>query len=85
MNHSIKLEDEAFRAYAIRALQLGMTVDEYLNRSAPTQEGFVLTPEMRAAIERGLGQADAGQVVGMEQVRESLSQYRSTWRKKNNP
>jgi predicted transcriptional regulator len=57
-------------------------VDEYLDRCAPSDDGFVLTPEMRAGIERGLAQADAGQLLELGQVRESLAQYGAEWRAK---
>lgn len=80
MHHSIRLTDEAYRAYERRAKRAGLTVDEYLNRSAPADDGFALTPEMRESIEAGLSQADSGQVVGFDQVRESLAQYRAAWR-----
>jgi hypothetical protein len=80
MHHSIKLSDEAYRAYERRARRVGLTVDEYLDRSAPSDDGFVLTPEMRAGIERGLAQADAGQLIGLGQGLESeASQKRCPW------
>jgi predicted transcriptional regulator len=82
MHHSIKLSDEAYKAYERRASRVGLTVDEYLDRSAPSDDGFVLTPEMRAGIERGLAQADAGQLMGLNEVRESLAQYGAKWREK---
>lgn len=50
-----------------------------LDKAAPA-EGFTLTPEMRAGIERGLAQADAGQLVGFGQVRETLARYKAEWR-----
>ncbi len=84
MDHSIHLSDEAFRAYERRARHLGLTVEEYLDRSAPNEDEFVLSPEMRAGIERGLAQADAGQYVGMGQVRESLAQYKAECRERQN-
>jgi len=80
MHHSIKLSDEAYRAYERRARRVGLTVDEYLDRCAPSDDGFVLTPEMRASIERGLSQADSGQCLGLDQVRESLALYGAEWR-----
>lgn len=83
MQHSVNLSEQAFLAYERRARKVGLTVEEYLDRSAPSPDGFALTPEMRAGIERGLAQADAGQVVGFDQVRESLDQYRAAWRVKN--
>ncbi len=79
MEHSIRLSEEAFRAYERKAREVGLTVDQYLDQSAPSDDDFVLTPEMRAGIERGLAQADAGQLIGMDQVRESVSQYRAEW------
>ena len=84
MHHSIHLSDEAFRAYERRARRVGLTVAEYLDRSAPSDDQFSLTPEMRAGIERGLAQADAGKLVGLDQVRESLTQYRAGWRASSN-
>ncbi len=82
MAHSIKLSEQAFLAYERRARAVGLTVEQYLDRSAPSEE-FTLTPEMRAGIERGLAQADAGEVVAFDQVRESLAQYRAEWLAKN--
>lgn len=82
MHHSIKLSDEAYRAYERRARKVGLTVDEYLDRSAPSDDGFVLSPEMRAGIERGLAQADDGRLIGLREVRESLAQYGAEWRAK---
>jgi len=83
MHHSINLSEEAFRVYERRARRVGLTVDEYLDRSAPSDEGFVLSPEMRLGIERWLAQADSGQVVGISHVRESLAKYRAEWRESN--
>ena len=80
MDRSIKLSDEAYRAYERRARRVGLSVDEYLDRSAPSDDGFVLTPEMRSGIERGLAQADAGQLIGLAQGLESeASQKRRPW------
>lgn len=77
--HQIQLSDEAFLAYQRRAKSVGLTVEEYLDRSAPADE-FALTPEMREGIERGLAQADVGQTVGLMQVRETLAEYKAKWR-----
>jgi len=82
MQHSIKLSEQAFLAYERRARAVGLTVEQHLDRSAPNSE-FTLTPEMRACIERGLAQSDAGKVVAFDQVRESLAQYRAEWQAEN--
>lgn len=82
MEHRIRISDEAFRAYEKRAKQIGLTVDEYLDRSAPSGSEFTLTPEMRAGIERGLELADSGKLIGISQVRESLAKYGEEWRAK---
>lgn len=79
--HQISLSDAAYKAFSRRAKDVGLTVEEYLNECAP-QRDFALTPEMRAGIERGLAQADAGKTIGIAQVRESLKQYRSQWRER---
>ena len=84
MHHSIHLSEEAFRAYERRARRVGLTVAETLDRSAPSDDRFSLTPEMRSGIELGLAQADSGQLVGLAQVRESLAQYRAGWRANSN-
>ena len=81
--HYIHLSEAAFRAYEKRAREIGLTVEEYLDRSAPSDDGFALTPEMRSAIERGLAQADSGQLVALQQVRETIAQYRAEWRGNN--
>ncbi|MEQ1934286.1 MAG: hypothetical protein ABL962_10480 [Fimbriimonadaceae bacterium] len=81
MPHSISLSDSAYRAYEARAKQVGLTVDEYLTQLALSDEGFFLSPEMRLGIERGLAQAEAGNLVGFSQVREELAKYRAGWRK----
>ncbi len=79
MSHLISLSDDAFRAYERRARHAGLTLEQYLDQSAPYDDGFVLTPEMRLGIERGLAQADAGELLEMSVVRESLADYRSEW------
>jgi hypothetical protein len=76
MEHVINLDEQAFRAYQRRAQMLGLSVEEYLNRSAPIDDDFLLTPEMRASIERALAQADAGHLVSLDLVREGLALYR---------
>jgi hypothetical protein len=83
MSHQFHLSDTAFQAYERRAKRVGLTVAEYLDKSAPAEsDGFTLTPEMRACIELGLAQADSGRLVGFEQVHESLAQYKAAWREK---
>ncbi len=84
MEHSIKLSDQAYKGYEVLASRLGLTVAEYLNQSAPDDAAFILSPEMRAGIERGLAQAEAGQIVSHEQVRESLAMYRAEWIRSKN-
>lgn len=80
--HNVPLSDSAYEAYRRRAEQVGLTVEQYLDQSAPAED-FTLTPEMRAGIERGLAQADRGELVGIVQVRESLASYKTTWRERD--
>jgi len=84
MSHKIELGDQAFQAYERRARRLGMSVDEYLEQSAPApDDGFHLTPEMRAGIERGLADVEAGRTHGLSEVRETLAKYRAAWQEEN--
>lgn len=85
MHHSVQLTDSAFRAYQSRAKKAGLTVDEYLNRCAPTDaENFgSLTPETLSAIERSLAQADMGQLLGVAEVKASLDRYKKLWREES--
>jgi hypothetical protein len=83
MHHSVRLSEKAFRAYDRLARRAGMSVEQYLDRFAPGADGFVLTPEMREGIERGLAQLDLGEAVSIAQVRESLAKYQAEWRKES--
>jgi hypothetical protein len=81
----VALTDSAFEAFHRRAQSLGLSVDEYLNRSAAEIEddGFSLTPEVREAIERGLKDASQGRTASLGYVRERLAQYKARWREEN--
>jgi|CXWL01.1.fsa_nt_gi hypothetical protein len=84
MDHSVKLSDSAFKAYNRRARAIGLTVDEYLNQSAPQKDEYFLSPETKAAIEQSLAQADRGELHCFDAVRESLKAYRSEWQNSQN-
>ena len=79
--HQVNLSDKAYEAYAVLAERMGLTVEEYLDQSAPEDDGFQMTPEIRKAIEIGLEQADRGEVYSLSQVRESLEKYKAEWKK----
>lgn len=62
---------------------MGLSVEEYLDQAAPKGGSEILTPEVRAAIEQGLAQANVGDLLSMYQVRERIAQYRESWGKPN--
>ena len=79
--HSVRISDKAYRAYGRAAKRLGLTIEEFIDRSSPSDDGFVLTPEMRDAIERSLAQIGRGEGRSINVVREDLAQYQAEWRK----
>ena len=81
--HQVALTDEAYSAFQEYADRLGISVAEYLNKTAAAPieaDGFSLTPEVRAGIEKGLADADAGRMVGLDAVRESIAEYKARLR-----
>lgn len=83
MYHTIELSEQAFESFARIAKELGLSVAEYLNQSARARiepDGFSLTPEVRAGIERGIADADAGRMVSLDQVKKTLDRYKTKWR-----
>jgi len=74
--HNVHINDTAFQGFQLRAASIGLSVDDYLNelgtaRAAP--DGFVITPEIRRAIERGIIQADRGEVFSLDESRRDIA------------
>ncbi len=85
MHHSIELSDQAFRAFSQTARELGLSVADYLNQSAQAKiepDGFSLTPEVRAGIERGLADAESGRLVSPDEVQQTLAEHKAKWRER---
>ncbi len=79
--HQVQLSDRAYQAYKELALKVGLTVEEYLDKSAPVDD-FVLTPEMRKGIELGLRQAEAGEGMTWDEVEKALEEHKAQWLRK---
>lgn len=82
MAHSVQLTEFAYQTYARKAKDLGMSLEEYLDRSArvvPAPDGFVLTPEVESAIRQALADVAAGRTSTLSEVRERLALYSAKW------
>ena len=85
--HPIELTEPAFTAFRDRAAALGLSVSEYLNQMGTAThqpDGFVLTPELRAAIQEAVNEANRGELVTLEQSRASRQEFKAQWRAANN-
>jgi len=85
--HSIELSDPAFATFRHRAAALGLSVSEYLNQmgtATPQSDGFILTPELRAAILMAIDEVDREEVVSLEQSRANRQEFKARWRAENN-
>lgn len=88
MAHSVRLSDFAYKTYLLRAEALGLTLEQYLDRSArvrPEPDGFVFTPEVEAAIRRGMADVAAGRTTPLSEVREHFASYRTKWQESDKP
>jgi len=58
------------------------SVQEYLDEiaSEPLEDGFVLTPEINAALEEGMDDIRNGRVVTMDEAIRSLEDFKKQWR-----
>jgi len=80
----VQISESAFEGFQRRAVAVGMTVDQYLDEigsAVAAPNGFVMTPEIRLGIERGLERADSGQTVTLEASRSRLDDHKAKWRK----
>lgn len=86
--HTVHLTEPAYLGFQRLASKVGLSVDEYLNEvgaTPPADDGFVMTPEIFAAVKRGLGQLDQGKSLTVEETRQRLQEYKAQWREKQAP
>lgn len=82
-HHTIDLSESAFAGFQRRAESAGLSVTDYLNHVGSTiqpGDSFVLTPDIRAAIQDGIDQADRGELASLEQAISDLHEFKAQWR-----